>query len=155
MTGDLYPEKLRRLESETLLPALDAESRALVREIATAHRFTFQELRRVAEAARDLEMWREESLGSWWRRVEAEIGGNGRERKKRSLHPLVSCRLTRVGCPLARHSPRRRPDGPRGTASRPRSRSSRRWPPPTRGGGSGSPGRRRRCLPCGTRGSWD
>lgn len=83
-----YSEKLRRLEADTLLPYLDSWSRDFVRSIAFGYRFTFQELRRVAEVARDLEMWREESLGAWWRRAEDEIGGRGRERKKALLARL-------------------------------------------------------------------
>ena len=88
MPATAYPDKLRRLEAETLLPLLEPESREFVRQVALAHRLTFQELRRVAEAARDLEMWREESLGVWWRRAEAELEGQGRERKKALLTRL-------------------------------------------------------------------
>lgn len=88
MPDAAYVEKLRRLEADTLLPRLAPESRKVVRQAALAHRFTFQELRRVAEAARDLEMWREESLGAWWRRAEGEVGGRGRERKKALLRRL-------------------------------------------------------------------
>ena len=86
--SDAHAEKLRRLEGETLLPLLQPENRRAVRRAALAHRFTFQELRRVAEAARDLEMWREEPLGSWWGRAEREVGGQGRERKKALLARL-------------------------------------------------------------------
>ncbi len=83
-----YAEKLRRLGPETLLPRLGEESREFVRGAALAYRFTFQELRRVAEAARDLEMWREEPLAAWWRRAERQVGGRGRERKKTLLAAL-------------------------------------------------------------------
>jgi spore photoproduct lyase len=83
-----YSEKLRRLEAGTLLPHLDPESREFVRRAARAHRFTFQELRRVAEVARDLEMWREEPLAAWWRRAEDATRGEGRERKKALLARL-------------------------------------------------------------------
>ncbi len=88
MLDATYADKLRRLEADTLLPHIDSESRGFVRQAALAHRFTFQELRRVAEAARDLEMWCEEPFGAWWRRAEREIGGQGRERKKALLNRL-------------------------------------------------------------------
>ncbi len=88
MLDATYADKLRRLEADTLLPRLEPENREFVREEALAQRFTFQELRRVAEAARDLEMWREEPLGVWWRRAEGEVGGAGRERKKAILSRL-------------------------------------------------------------------
>jgi spore photoproduct lyase len=90
MTREPYAQKLARLESETLLPRLDAASRAFIREIAVAHRFTFQELRRIAEAARDLEMWREEPLPDWWSRTERSTGGVGREKKKALFAELDS-----------------------------------------------------------------
>ena len=85
---EAHADKLRRLEGETLLPLLEPENQRAVRRVALAHRFTFQELRRVAEAARDLEMWREEPLGVWWGRAEREVGGEGRERKKALLARL-------------------------------------------------------------------
>jgi spore photoproduct lyase len=88
MSDATYADKLRRLEADTLLPRLGGENQEAVRGVALSHRFTFQELRRVAEAARDLEMWREEPLGVWWGRAEEEVGGSGRERKKALLSRL-------------------------------------------------------------------
>ncbi|MDH3253685.1 MAG: DNA photolyase, partial [Acidobacteriota bacterium] len=69
-------------------------TRDFVHEIATTYRFTFQDLRRVAETARDLEMWREESLESWWQRAETEVSGHGRQRKKALLGRLDTHRNT-------------------------------------------------------------
>ena len=88
MPDAAYADKLRRLEADTLLPRLGPEARDFVRAAALAHRFTFQELRRVAEAARDLEMWREEPLAVWWRRAEQKVTFEGRERKKALLGRL-------------------------------------------------------------------
>ena len=82
MKDPVYSHKLERMEGGTLLPRLAPATRAFVRRAAAAHRLTFQELRAVAEAARDLEMWREKPFESWWRRAEEEIPGQGRERKK-------------------------------------------------------------------------
>jgi spore photoproduct lyase len=81
-------EKVAKMESSTLLPRLQPAQRTFVRELAASYRFTFQELRRVAEAARDLEMWCEDSVESWWRGAENQISGSGRERKKAILRLL-------------------------------------------------------------------
>ena len=64
-----YSDRLARFEEQTLVPHLAPGTRAFVRRIAKTHRFTFQELRRVAVAARDLEMWREQPLEEWWGRA--------------------------------------------------------------------------------------
>jgi spore photoproduct lyase len=88
MPKTAYSEKLDRLADQTLLPRLETGDQEFVREIATRYRFTFQELKKVAEMARDLEMWGEESLDTWWRRVETEVAGDGRRRKKALLARL-------------------------------------------------------------------
>ena len=82
MKDPVYNDKLERMAGDTLLPVLAPETRAFVRAVAAEHRLTFQELKTVAEAARDLEMWREEPLESWWRRTSDEVPGTGRPRKK-------------------------------------------------------------------------
>ncbi len=88
MKDPVYSAKLERIAGDTLLPVLAPETQAFVRRIAAEHRLTFQELRAVAEAARDLEMWREEPLESWWQRADAEVGGSGRPRKKALVRRL-------------------------------------------------------------------
>jgi spore photoproduct lyase len=80
-----YSEKLERFAPQTLLPVLEPATRSFVERIAADNRFTFQELRKVAEAARDLEMWTAESLESWWRRTEPGVPGEGKPRKKALL----------------------------------------------------------------------
>ena len=88
MSNTAYTEKLNRIADQTLLPRLEAEAQEFLREIATSYRFTFQELKKVAQAARDLEMWREESLAAWWRSAEHDVSGEGRPRKKALLASL-------------------------------------------------------------------
>lgn len=83
-----YSEKLERMEGSTLLPVLAAHDGVAVRRLAHEYRLTFQELRRVAEAARDLEMWRAGSLATWWPDAERGLRGEGRERKKALLRLL-------------------------------------------------------------------
>ena len=67
MTLD-YSEKFDTLTERTLYDALDARDRDAVRAAAFAHRLTFQELRQVVEASRDLAMWGEESITDWLRK---------------------------------------------------------------------------------------
>jgi len=83
-----YADKLQGMEDRTLVPELDAEARSFVRRVAASYRLTFQELRQVAQAARDLAMWREADLQSWWDGAEREVRGSGRERKKALMRRL-------------------------------------------------------------------
>lgn len=83
-----YEAKLADLERQTLLPRLEPEVGDFVRELARRYRFTFQELRIVAQAARDLEMWRERPLADWWAEAEQGTRLQGRERKKALLAGL-------------------------------------------------------------------
>jgi spore photoproduct lyase len=50
----------------TMWNVLNDAHRAFVGRVNEKHRLTFQELRRVAEIARDFEMWGESGLTSWW-----------------------------------------------------------------------------------------
>lgn len=85
---DSYQEKLERMQGATLLPVLGQHDRETVRRLAIDYRLTFQELRQVAQAARDLEMWGEEPIAAWWSRAERELSGAGRERKKALMRLL-------------------------------------------------------------------
>ena len=62
-----YEKKFQALKSQTSFPELDAEQRELVHELASRYRLTFQELKLLCDAARDLAMWGETSLVEWWR----------------------------------------------------------------------------------------
>ena len=83
-----YEEKLDGMQDGTLLTVLGPETLAFVRELAVTYRFSFQELRLVSQAGRDLEMWRENSLRELWEQAEATVSGAGRERKKALLREL-------------------------------------------------------------------
>jgi spore photoproduct lyase len=83
-----YERKLAGMEGETLLPLLPQQVQSFVRELAVRYRFSFQELRMVSQAGRDLEMWREAGLPELWRESEEIVSGNGRERKKALLRQL-------------------------------------------------------------------
>ena len=83
-----YAEKLEGFVERTLVPTLDSSSKSFLRRLASRYRFTYQELRQVAQAARDLEMWDEEPLQVFWPRLESVTSGSGRERKKNLLNKL-------------------------------------------------------------------
>jgi spore photoproduct lyase len=83
-----YEKKLAGMEEQTLLPLLDRRTRDYVRRLARRYRFTFQELRTVSQAGRDLQMWREESLQQMWEQAEDVVSGMGRARKKALLQEL-------------------------------------------------------------------
>lgn len=84
-----YGEKLAKILPQTLAPLLSEEGRAHLEQVAAAYRLSFSEVRLLAEAARDLEMWREAPLGAWWSEAELALGKlAGRERKKRMLADL-------------------------------------------------------------------
>ncbi len=83
-----YADKLQGFVGRTLLPKLEAPSQDFIRGLALTYRFTFQELRQVAQAARDLEMWAEEPLESLWSRLESSLSGTGRQRKKALVRGL-------------------------------------------------------------------
>ena len=87
-TSETYSTKLENYAQQTLLPVLASETRDFIRAKATHYRFTFQDLRLVSQAARDLEMWGESPLQIWWDREEDGIGVAGRERKKRIISRL-------------------------------------------------------------------
>jgi spore photoproduct lyase len=57
-----YAAKFESFRDRTLYEELDRDSREFIRDIAFAHRFTFQEFRQVVEAERDLTMWGEGSV---------------------------------------------------------------------------------------------
>lgn len=60
-----YATKFEKFEKQPLFDKLDREQQACVREIAFAHKLTFQEFRQVVEAARDLAMWGEGGIKKW------------------------------------------------------------------------------------------
>lgn len=82
------PGKFEADAAQTLYPLLDAADQAFIRGLAKRHRLTHQELRQLAEAARDLQMWQEESLRDWWARHEQTSPLSGVQFKKEMLRRL-------------------------------------------------------------------
>lgn len=81
-----YRSKFDRYSGDTCFPRLEAGEQLFIRGLAEAHRFTYQELRQVSEAALDLRMWNEAPLRVWWERLEPEA--ENRQTKERFLQRL-------------------------------------------------------------------
>lgn len=77
-----YADKLESFVERTLVPRLEPSTREFLLAVARTYRFTFQELRLTAQAARDLEMWCETAFEPVWSQLESITSGEGRERKK-------------------------------------------------------------------------
>ncbi len=92
-----YSPKFETFKDRTLYERLDGEEREVIRTLAFAYRFTFQEFRKVAEVARDLSLWGQGGLAKWYEahgaRAEARVpegGGSGAAKKERFLRALQS-----------------------------------------------------------------
>lgn len=83
-----YTEKFHSFKDKTLYEKLSPAQQYFIRDIAFAHRFTFQEFRQVVEASRDLAIWGEGELSSWWKLQTLQTNGNGVHTKKQLLQKL-------------------------------------------------------------------
>jgi len=61
-----YTIKFKSFENKTLFEKLDNWQQQFIKDISFKFRFTFQEFRQVVQASRDLSMWGEKDLKSWW-----------------------------------------------------------------------------------------
>jgi len=61
-----YRNKFDSIRGEVGVDLLNDNHRQFVERAALEHRFTFQELRRVSEIAKDFELWGETGLEAWW-----------------------------------------------------------------------------------------
>jgi len=61
-----YSIKFKSFENNSLFKKLDKRHQEFIREISIKLRLTFQEFRQVVHASRDLSMWGEGELKSWW-----------------------------------------------------------------------------------------
>ena len=85
-----YREKFRRLAPNTLFPLLDEDTRLFVENLSFDLRLTFQEVRLLSQAARDLSMWNGPLVQEWWKmnmpdadnRDFPELRGGRRVKKK-------------------------------------------------------------------------
>jgi spore photoproduct lyase len=68
-----YTQKFNAFVNKTLYEKLNGEQQEFIRRLAYQYKFTFQEIRQVIEASRDLTMWGESGLKDWW--LEQNIQG--------------------------------------------------------------------------------
>ena len=66
-------ERWEILTRGTLFTVLPEEERHLLRAMHECYRLTAQEMRLLCEAARDLQMWGEPRLRTWWRAAERRV----------------------------------------------------------------------------------
>lgn len=83
-----YATKFASFQRRTLFEKLSHQQQYFVRELAFAHRFTFQEFRQVVNACRDLGMWGENGLRDWWQTQVAQTQLQSVQLKKHLLRQL-------------------------------------------------------------------
>lgn len=72
-----YEEKFELFSNNTLFKKLDIIQQDFIRNLAYEYKFTFQEFRQVVEAARDLDLWQENDLQTWWiKNIETDAAKN-------------------------------------------------------------------------------
>ena len=92
----LHDARWAELVRGTLYDVLPPAEQSAVRVVHARYPLTVQETRLLCEAARDLEMWGEPGLETWWRQAEAEspaspqglAPGSARTRKRQLLQRL-------------------------------------------------------------------
>ena len=88
MTAANYAQKFDTISNTSFYRNLQPEARACLRELAFSHRLTVQEFRQLAEISRDLDMWHEDNLRTWWRATLAQTRLEGIALKKFMLREL-------------------------------------------------------------------
>ncbi|MDZ7291417.1 MAG: hypothetical protein ONB44_07760 [candidate division KSB1 bacterium] len=84
-----YSDKFESFQKLRLYQGLDRAQQDFIRDLAFAHRFTFQEFRQVVVASRDLAMWGEGNLKDWWQAQTLQTdrkGGRLKEHLLKKLH---------------------------------------------------------------------
>jgi len=64
-----YTKKFESFQNKTLFEKLDIVQQEFIKDIAFQYKFTFQEFRFISEAAKDLELWQENDIKSWWQSI--------------------------------------------------------------------------------------
>jgi spore photoproduct lyase len=67
-----YGIKFQSLKEMLLYKRLPAQDRRVVESLAFHYRLTFQEFKKLVEAARDLDQWQEQTLIEWWHKQKPE-----------------------------------------------------------------------------------
>lgn len=89
MAGNFdYAGKFESFRNRTLFEKLNPGQQKFVQAAAFTHRLTFQEFRQVVEACRDLAIWGEAGLESWWQEQVDKTNKEGAQLKKLLLQNL-------------------------------------------------------------------
>jgi spore photoproduct lyase len=79
-----YEQKFNSFENNTLFEKLDKLHQQFIREISLKYKFTFQEFRQIVQASRDLSMWGEGDIKSWWI-VNADLSDISSQKDKKNI----------------------------------------------------------------------
>lgn len=85
MAQKKYSEKFNAQIEQTLYGLLSSEEQRFIKTVAERYRMTLQQLRIITQAARDLSMWREKNLESWWNANEEKIAIEDKRARSREL----------------------------------------------------------------------
>ena len=85
-----YATKFEALAEQTAFKQLERTQREEVRAIAFKHALTHQEIRQTAQACRDLSIWGEQDLRTWWAEQMTKTSLQGVQLKKYLLATLTA-----------------------------------------------------------------
>jgi spore photoproduct lyase len=83
-----YKSKFKSFQNKTLFEKLDTFHQEFIKEISFRYKFTFQEFRQVVQASRDLNMWGEGDIKSWWQSNADKFNNSDPKDKKIVLNRL-------------------------------------------------------------------
>ena len=83
-----YSIKFKSFKNKTLFEKLDKFHQEFITKISFTYKFTFQEFRQVVQVSRDLSMWGEGNIISWWRANAKEYDSSTQIDKKKILNRL-------------------------------------------------------------------
>ncbi|RMG40414.1 MAG: DNA photolyase [Candidatus Dadabacteria bacterium] len=92
--SDNYLNKLEKIKESALYQQLGSADTSFIDSISRSYRFTYQELRILLEAARDLEMWGLESFKALWEQCEREVISNENGSRKKEVLRLFRKRVS-------------------------------------------------------------
>lgn len=79
-----------RVYRDTLFPALEAEDQSFLQDLTTEYDLDFHDIQKLANVARDLEMWRETPLATLWADWESETPRSSDDPKQRFFDRLAT-----------------------------------------------------------------
>lgn len=83
-----YSDKFESFQNRTRFKLLSPDQQDFLKEIAFKFNLTFQEFREIVEADRDLTMWGEGGLKSWWHSQDFQFSGSDRNSKNQFINEL-------------------------------------------------------------------